>query len=219
MTWEHSGLLVNCMGFICLSHTCPHFVTNTTLTTMPDTLPQDSLPPDPRSHSGLCPGSLSGVRRLRGSFTICTVLIRFSLCSESRLQSRSDHRGCNQGDQGSMSPAQLHDLVGRGPLLLPPVYLQKQISAVQRILKTRSPTPRPGLAGHSPGPEPSPACHPPPTHTPTGPPCAQALALATCPERAGWPGITDNTIRGQDGSILPGERNEVVRRGAWGRRP
>ena len=82
------------------------------------TSPQDSLPLDPRSHSGLCPGSLSGVRRLRGSFTIWTVLIRFSLCSESRLQSRSDHRGCNQGDLGSMSPAQLHDLVGRGALLL-----------------------------------------------------------------------------------------------------
>lgn len=28
------------------------------------------------------------------------------------------------------------------------------------------------------------------------------------------PGITDNTIKGQNGSILPGERNEAVRQGA-----
>lgn len=106
-------LLVNCTAFIRLSHTHHHFITNTD-NDAGHTSPQDSLPPDPRSHSGLCPGSLSEVRRLKGSFTIWTVLIRFSLCSKSRLQSRSDHRGYNQGDLGSMSPAQLHDLMGKG---------------------------------------------------------------------------------------------------------
>ena len=28
ITRAHSGLLVNCMGVICLSHTCHHFITN-----------------------------------------------------------------------------------------------------------------------------------------------------------------------------------------------
>ena len=53
ITWAHSGLLVNCMGFICLSHTCHHFITNTTLTTMPDTLLR-------RTHCPWTPGPILG---------------------------------------------------------------------------------------------------------------------------------------------------------------